>query len=255
MTHPGEGALQALIDGELAPGPRAEAEAHLRSCGECAELVAQLRMEGARASALLGLTDVAAPVLPAQLAFQRRRRGRLAGFRQALPRAAALVVALAGVAAAAVVPGSPVREWVEGIGIAERPEAPEAVAPPPAPVTPAPALAPKAVSLAPAEGRIRVLVTGASPELRIRVRMADAPRAEVLATGAAASARFRTAPGRIEVVGAGPGEVVVHLPSSAGAASVEVGGRVVAAVEDGVLRALAPRVAGSAEEPVFRAGS
>ena len=30
MTHPDEGALQALIDGELPPGLRAEAEAHLR---------------------------------------------------------------------------------------------------------------------------------------------------------------------------------------------------------------------------------
>ncbi|HEX2080324.1 MAG TPA: hypothetical protein VHG08_21665, partial [Longimicrobium sp.] len=87
-------------------------------------------------------------------------------------------LAVAGAAAAAVVPGSPVREWVGGLA----------------------------------------------------------------------------APGRIELVGAGPGEVVVTLPADADAAFVEVNGRVIAAKEGDRLRSLAPRVAGSATEPVFRAG-
>ena len=60
---------------------------------------------------------------------------------------------------------------------------------------------------------------------------------------------------RIEVLGAGPGELVVTLPADAEAAFVEVNGRVLAAKEGGELRSLAPRVAGSAAEPVFRAGN
>lgn len=258
MTHLGEGTLQEWLDGELAPGPRAEADAHLAACRECAGELAELRALGARASALLGMVDAAPPMLAAQAHFARRRRGggALAHARRALPRAAVLVLAVAGAAAAAVVPGSPVREWVERVTVEARDPAPALPAPAPAPpVEAVPAAAPKAVSILPEGGKVQVAVTGSSPELRVRARLSDEPAAQVTATGAAVSARFRTGPGRIEVVGAGPGEVVVDLPRGAEAAFVEVNGRVVAAKEGNGLRSLAPRVAGSAEEPVFRAGN
>lgn len=260
MTHLGEGTLQELLDGELAPGPRAQADAHLAACRECAGQLAELRSLNARASALLGMVEAAPPMIAAQAHFARHRRGAGAGAlahaRSALPRAAALVLLLAGAAAAAVVPGSPVREWVERVTVQPRPAEPALPAPAPAPVAEkAPAVAPKAVSILPENGRVRVAVTGSSPELRVRVRLSDEPQAQVTATGAAVSARFRTGPGRIEIVGAGPGEVVVDLPRGAEAAFLEVNGRVVAAKEGKTLRSLAPRVAGSAEEPVFRAGN
>lgn len=259
MTHLGEGTLQEMLDGELAAAPRAQAELHLASCPHCAEQLAELRGLGARASALLGLVEAHPPVLAAQAAFARRRRGAgaLEQARRALPRAAVLVLAVAGAAAAAV-PGSPVREWVGRLGVEAR--APEQPAPPPpapqvqAPEAP-PAPAPKAVSILPDGGRVRIVVSGSSSELRVRARLSSAPQAQVTATGAATSARFRTSPGRIEVVGAGPGEVVIDLPSAADAAVVEVNGRVYAAKDGATLRSLAPRVAGSAAEPVFRAGS
>jgi hypothetical protein len=257
MTHLGEGTLQEVLDGELEPGARARAEAHLAACAECAGLLAEMRGVNARTSALLGMGDANPPMLAAQAAFARRRRsgGALAHVRRALPRAAVLVLTLAGVAAAAV-PGSPVRAWVERITVEPQARV-ERIDPPPAPAVVAeePAPAPKAVSILPDGGRVRVIVTGSSPELRVRARLSDAPQAQVMATGAAVSARFRTAPGRIEIVGAGPGEVVVELPAGADAAFVEVNGRVFAAKEGGVLRSLAPRVAGSADEPVFRAGN
>ncbi|HST61851.1 MAG TPA: anti-sigma factor [Longimicrobium sp.] len=258
MTHLGEGTLQEWLDGELAPGPRAEADAHLAACRECAGELAELRSLNARASALMGMVDAAPPMLAAQAHFARHRRGSgaLAHARRALPRAAVLVLAVAGAAAAAVVPGSPVREWVERVTVEAREPAPAPPAPAPAPeVAEAPAVAPKAVSILPEAGKVQVAVTGSSPELRVRARLSDEPQAQVTATGAAVSARFRTGPGRIEIVGAGPGEVVVDLPRGAAAAFVEVNGRVVAAKEGNTLRSLAPRVAGSAEEPVFRAGS
>jgi hypothetical protein len=258
MTHLGEGDLQALVDGEPAAGSPA-AKAHLRSCSACADALARLRLDTERVSALLGVADHAPPMLAAQAEFHRRRRGgaprAAASGRRALARAAVLVLAFAGAAAAAVVPGSPVREWVGGLGAAERDAAPGPVPEAPPVVEAEPALAPKAVSLAPSEGRIRVVVTGADPGLRVRVRITDQPLAGVTATGEAARARFRTGPGRIEIVSAGPGEAVVNLPASAEAASVEIDGRVVAATEGGALRALVPPVGGSAAEPVFSAGS
>lgn len=258
MTHLGEGTLQELLDGELAPGPRAEADAHLAACRDCAGQLAELRGMNARTSALLGLVEAAPPMIAAQAAFARRRRGAgaLAEARRALPRAAVLVLAVAGAAAAAVVPGSPVREWVQRVAVQPRAQEPALPAPAPAPeAVEAPAPAPKAVSILPEGGRVRVQVTGSSPELRVRARLSADPQAQVTATGAAVSARFRTAPGRIEIMGAGPGELVVDLPAGAEAAFVEVNGRVIAAKEGKGLRSLAPRVAGTADEPVFRAGS
>jgi hypothetical protein len=144
--------------------------------------------------------------------------------------------------------------------LAEEPRATEQPAvTPPAPAVAVPeapaAPAPKAVSILPDGGRVRIVVSGSSAELRVRARLSSAPQAQVTATGAATTARFRTGPGRIEVVGAGPGEVVIDLPRSADAAVVEVNGRVFAAKDGAALRSLAPRVAGSAAEPVFRAGS
>jgi hypothetical protein len=145
---------------------------------------------------------------------------------------------------------------VRSLGVAPRAEQPAA------PVQPAPEtfpaapveMAPKAVSILPSEGRVRIAVSASSPELRVRARLVPGGKAEVTATGAAATARFRTGPGRIEVLGAGPGELVITLPADADAAFVEVNGRVLAAKEGAQLRSLAPRVAGSAAEPVFRAG-
>lgn len=258
MTHLGEGTLQELLDGELAPGARAGVEAHLASCPACAGELAELRGLTARTSALLGLVEATPPVLAAQARFARHRRGGGAfrEARRALPRAAALVLAVAGVAAAAAIPGSPAREWVRGLGVAERTEQPAPEQrPAPRAAPPAPAMAPKAVSIHPSEGRVRIAVSASSPELRVRARLVPGGKAEVTATGAATTARFSTGPGRIEVRGAGPGELVVTLPSDAQAAFVEVNGRVLAAKEGAELRSLAPRVAGSAAEPVFRAGN
>src|SRR5687768_4437285 len=122
MTHLGEGTLQEMLDDELPPGARAQAEAHLASCPACAGELAELRGLTARTSALLGLVEAAPPVLAAQARFARHRRtgGALAEARRALPRAAVLLLFVAGAAAAAAVPGSPVREWVGGLGAPER---------------------------------------------------------------------------------------------------------------------------------------
>jgi Putative zinc-finger len=258
--HLDEGTLQALLDGELPPAEASAAEAHLAACTGCAAELRALKALHGRLGALLGAADVPAPVAQAQMAMRRRRvqrQERMAEARRALLRAAVLVLGLAGAAAAATIPGSPVRQWIAGVVAPAAPEAPlreelaeETAAPAPAPVPP-----PAGVSILPDEGTIRVVLSGAAEGLVVRARLSDAGRAAVTASGAAAGARFRTGPGKIEVVGAGPGEVMVELPRSARAAFVEVNGRVYVAKDGQRLRVMAPVLDPAAPEPAFRVGS
>jgi hypothetical protein len=248
--HWDEGALQALLDGGLPPGERAAAEAHVSACADCAAALKDLRGVNDRARSLLASADVPAPVAQAQMALRARRVRvvRPSGWtsaRDVLLRAAVIVLGLtcvAGVAAAAV-PGLPLHAWIVR---QVRPAAKTAVrpAPRPAPVA-APASAKQSsaagVSIHPDAGAVRVVLTGASPRLTVTARLVDGSRAGVLARGGAASgARFRTAPGRIEVVDAGAGELQVDLPRDAHTAQVEVNGRVYVERDGDALRVLAP---------------
>lgn len=255
--HLDDGALQALMDGELAPPDRAAAEAHLAGCGACAAELRALRAVHERAGGLLALGDVPAPVAQATMALRARRlrAGRYAEARRTLARAAVLVLALAGVAVA--VPGTGVHEWVVS-AVVPGPKAPQAptvhaVAPVPAaqPAVP-PEAAPSGVSIRADGGAVRVVLNNISSSVEVRARLVDGDLAGVLARGpAATAARFRTAPGRIEVAGAGAGVLEVQLPRGARAASVEVNGRVYVAKDGDSLRVLPPA---SGEGPVFRVG-
>ena len=111
--HLGEGTLQALLDGELSPPEHAAAEAHLAGCPSCAAELRDLRALNERMAGLLALGDHPAPVAQAQMRMRARRlrSTRTFSWQAALLRAAVLVLAFAGVAAATV-PGSPVREWI-----------------------------------------------------------------------------------------------------------------------------------------------
>ncbi len=254
MKHLDEGTLQALADGELAGGERRAAEAHLAGCGACAAELAALRADHATLGAALARADVAPPTAAAQMSLRRRRAAAqwAAEGRRALLRAAMLVVALGGVAFAAV-PGSPLRGWIAG-GKPPAPARPEVPAlkprTAPAPGAPAPAAG---VSILPDGGAVRVVLNGAARGLVVRTRLTSSELVEVSATGAAAGARFRTAPGRIEVLGAGAGEIRIALPRGADAAVVEVDGRVYVAKEGAELRVTPPGApAATAPEAEFR---
>jgi hypothetical protein len=256
MTHLDEGTLQQFLDGEMPAGRGGPAEAHLAACPACAARMAELRAGGERMSALLGAGDAPAPMLRAQAEFHRRRRSHpLAQAGRGLSRAAAVMIAIAGAAvAAAAFPGSPVRAWVQENVLAGAP-APAAPAPVVAAAPVPREAAATGVSILPDGGGVGVVVSGAGPELRVSARLGSAPQAQVRATGAAAAtARFRTSPGRIEVLNAAAGEVAVELPAGAESAFLEVNGRVYAAKDGESLRALVPAESGSADQPVFRAG-
>lgn len=259
MTHIPEGTLQALLDGELAPAEHESVERHLAACPACRAELAALRSAAATLRSALATLDVAARPLTPELRLAAVRRAsrtrRAEGLARTLGRAALFVLAAAGVASATLLPGSPLRRWAEGLWRREAaPVAevrPAVTAPATAPVLPAEPVS-AGVGVLPVDGEVRISLEHPAPELTIRVRLADQPRAEVRGLGAAAAARFRTAPGRVTVVDAPGGELEVILPRELARASVSVDGRRVLVKQGPDVRILAP--ADSAGPPIIFIG-
>lgn len=254
MDHPTEGELQGLLDGELEPGETERVEAHLAQCGVCRSLLTELRQAAASFSrALLFLDSAASPSgrwQPPRISAGRPPSAR-GGVRRrrwgALARAAVLVFFAAG-AASALAPGWPLHAWLEGLigteaGVEDlRPGGPDVTAP----VAPSPA----GISVAPIDGRVRVMLDGFAPESRVRLRVVDREEARVRVDGAHQAARFVVGPGRLEVIGSDGGEVRVELPRSAGEATVEIDGDLAVRVAQGRLQ-LHRSVADTLQEDVI----
>jgi hypothetical protein len=259
MTHPAEGTLQALLDDEVVGGERAELERHLVACGVCADELAQLRTASAGLGAALRRIDAPVEVEQARWRFEARRRDSGRGFGRgaagsALRRAAVLIVGSAAVLSATV-PGSPVREW-----LGERWERVATTGAEPAAPEHAPTIAmtreaadagPSGVSVLPAEGATRVQIRSVAPGVQIRVVLQEGERAGVWASGEAAGARFRTAPGRIEADDMPAGEVRVEVPRSGERFTLEVNGRVYLVKQGEQLRFPGPAADTSGPEITF----
>lgn len=230
MQHWADATLLAYLDDELPAGERAEVERHLAECEACAGQLARLRSAASGLSRALQEVDQEAPERDiGALTAEWTTRARRARARSALAKAAVLVLVAAGGSAAAV-PGSPVRGWIA--------RSLEAVADlfnrgrPPAEPT----------------GAVEIRLTEPAPDATIRVRLVDGDRAGVWSDGA----RYRSGPGRIEVISPGPGEVRIELPRSARSARVEIDGRVLLVKEGADLRLLAPALDSSEAELLFR---
>ena len=249
MTHISTGTLAALDASELDQRQRGRAAAHLASCGRCRERLAWVR-EVRRAARAAAVDPVAAPAGAWEAIRERFERGdvvllppleeppaRAPRRRAAWP--AALVLLAAGGAAAAV-PASPVRDWIVRAWSATRAPAPEAL---PTDASPGDAgsAVPEAVLLVTADaGAITIAVERPGADLRIRVREWHTAEAEVRATGAAAGAIFRSAPGRLVIAEPRSGEIQVTLPAAAERVTLEVDGMTYLVKSAGVLRVLAP---------------
>lgn len=261
MTHVAEGVLQALADGELSGEGRRVAERHIDACEACREELEQLRSASLELAGALSLLDHPAPQRRDNLfAGQPRREAqRTWGMSRSLPRAAVLVLGFAA-AASATIPGSPVRAW---LGDLMSPET-RVVAvstPAPAPAEPQPtgtaaaveeAAAEAGISVLPSQGEVRIVLRDASPELTVHALVVDQPRAGVFARGEAAAARFSTGPGRIEVEGAGSGELRIELPRSSRLATVMVNGREYLIREGDQLRLFVPAQYGAEQKVSFK---
>jgi hypothetical protein len=235
MTHIEEGVLQAYLDAEVSAGARADIDKHLQGCTACAAELERMSNSSRLFSNAVRRTDVHAPVLMAQARFagvQRlEKKAPAFGPRRAFARAAMFIVGLAAVAGAAV-PGSPVRAWISDAltraGLLDEPQSAAA------PASPAeePAVqrdAPESTALAidPVDGQVRVVLKNVDPNTVVSVRLVDGPRAVVEATGIAATARFRTGAGSLEVTGIPGGSVVVQIPRTVSDGVVEQDGKVI----------------------------
>ena len=261
MPHPTDGDLLAHMDRELEPGEETRVRDHIESCDACRSRLDILRREAeAFSRSLLVLDDaVATPADPGPIPIVATEDGverhRLRSTSWSLARAAGLILVLAG-AAAALVPGSPVRSWLGEVFT-------EVVEPPATTVEEVPdgvshegpeTLGPSAISVEPDAGRLIVKLRGFARESNVHVRLADTDRASVRVEGAAGSPRFVTGPGLLEVIGTEEGDVWVELPRSVSDAVVQVDGEAAVRIRDGQLRILRPVLDSLREDVVFRIG-
>ncbi len=232
IDHLTEGTLQALLDGELDVGEAESARRHLAGCVTCESEYGVLRDGSLVFATALSELDVAvrgpvrssAPRVPRRLSF----------IRGALQRAAILVLGFT--AAAAAMPGSPIRAWfvetLDRAGDIVLEERAAVVAPPGVePVR-------SGVSVSPDEGRLRIVIVRPDPDLRIRATIIESPRGGAYATGEAASARFATGLGLVEVIDARGGELLLEIPADASSATVELDGRLYLTKDGDQLRLL-----------------
>lgn len=253
--------LMAYLDGELAGEDAERTELHLDGCASCRRALEELEGDAALFGRAVSALDVPVPERDASSARhvatirERERRGsgrrtRNDGARRGADEAgrgeagrsgagltavpgwtaalkAAVLVLAAATAAAAVVPESPLREWIAGtLG--------ELTGGSPPAATDAPSGArsdePETVSI-PVAGRAVVQIERAAPGLRVIVRETDTERLAVTARGAS----FETGVGSIGVGGPRPPELTVELPGSAASARISSDGRLLLERERGEL--------------------
>lgn len=285
MEHPVEHMLLAYLDDELSFRDSDAIGKHLAGCPPCQARARELAVAAGDLAAALSCLDVPAPVLTASELQERlvadalheldrpapdlsvedlhravradsekapsdavsiRRWGRPR--RRPLLAAALVVIFVAG--ASAAIPGSPVREWLAHSVARVLGGTGETVVDTPALNGEARVPSPAAISVQPRDGLVRIMITRAAPETVIRVRLLDRGSASVWSV----QGRYRTAPGEIELLEAGPGEVLVLLPRSIPSAEVRLDGQVVATKEGPDFRLLIPAADSSDAEVSFRAG-
>jgi anti-sigma factor RsiW len=217
--HPSDAELQSLGDGELAAADERRLRRHLEGCGACAARHRGLQLAGRRIGDWLRLLDHPAPAVDAET-VARRAGGPLRPARPGLLAAAVATVLLAAVAAAAIVPGSPLRRFVASVleepSPAEAPPRQEpASRPPPA----------SGVSFVP-EPDLEVVFLRSQPEGAIRISLAETPEVRVRVVGG--SAAYDLDPARLVVNNEGEdGTYEVRLPRDLPRVRVRIGDRVV----------------------------
>ena len=218
MHHPDSGTLQAFLDDEATDSDREAVTAHMKGCASCSRALAEQREAGeVTARALPSLDTV--PLGEGVRSSIRRQADSRRRVRPTIPWArAAILVLLFGGAASAAIPGSPLRSLVESMFGGDPATSPALVAEPALDESGASPTA--GVGVAAADGNVRIVLSQVAPGAEVEVAFVDGVMASV---AAGESATFSTAPGVVEVSGAGT-PIRVEIPRSVESATVEVDG-------------------------------
>jgi hypothetical protein len=238
MTHLDEARLLVLRDGNR--GADLVGEAHLAECSPCQVVLERLHRRSATIAGALETLDDPHELEAARARVRDRVEGRQQGATNVtpLPRRrpklwgvelsrAAGVILVTATAAAAALPGSPVREWV-GASTGNRETA--------------------GVRLSVANGPLRVSLRGVAAGGEVHVRWVTGAEAAVFAP---VGSQFTSGEDRIEATVA-PGSVRVELPRNLVPISLEVNGRIYLHKVAGGLEIPGPAEERGTEEIVFR---
>lgn len=223
MDHLTDGEIAAHLDGELSGKDARRVEAHLDRCGECVARRREIESISSR------LEETLEQGLEPPRTLETASRGAPESFLTSGLKSAAAVaglVTLGALAADAALPGHPIRDLVaEGVrrvtGGAE--VGAPSVATDTGDTDRSERVSRRGVAVAPVDGEVVLTITGAAEGTTVRVERRDAARARISARGG----RFRTDPGRLELVGPGPGDIRVVVPRRAESWRLDVNGRTV----------------------------
>lgn len=252
LIHPSTARLRAFVDES-----DQRLAAHLRGCSVCRNDVLLMR------DLLSVAREDFAPKAP-RATLERIAARRAAGERRILPpadvgrstgrtkqRLTVVILVSTIAAAAAALPGSPLRQL-----FTRRAEPKSNVAPVVKPSTldtSAPITSPPIAGVAiPVANELLVEIDSASDSLQIRARVVDTPELEVRGIGLAASAVFRPRSGSVGVSEARGGEVQIDVPRAAKHFTLRVNGVVRVVKAGDRLRLLAPEGETSSSEIIVR---
>jgi len=261
MNHTDSGALIAWLDGELPVAVRDEMGAHLAECDSCRNELADVRDLAREFGDAMGLLNGRIPLLSARLAVEQRadrsrfnRSERLIA--SGLAKAAAITLLVAGAAAAAI-PGSPVRQWVTEVVarmVGSRTEAPAPVAVPTV-VEPQVQEARGPAVTVPSGGTIRVSIHALPASASLTVKVVDREGVFLRALGADDPVRFvPRSDASVEVFDVRTG-LVIELPRSLTSASIDVDGRPYYVKDAGGERYIGPGATRTRDGVTFRSDS
>jgi len=265
--HPDTGRIARSAEATTAGVTSTRLDTHLAECGDCRATLEWIR--DARA-VLRGEPPLRAPARAWSHIANRLAAGDVvllpdgtwpAAAPQPASRrllAAAVILVLVASAASAMLPGSPLRHWIEAIA---RPRE----TPPAAPAMPAAGTAAAAAGdatapvttmiVAAADGDVVIEIETPDPGLELRVRLTDQVDLEVRATGAAAGATFRSGPGRLTITKPGAGQILLLLPRQANHIAIGVDRTTYLVKARDRLQILAPVVDTAGTEFILRPGS
>lgn len=166
---------------------------------------------------------------------------------------AAVVLLVVAVALSAAIPGSPLRRWLEGntpVRDTTTPDEPAAV-PSGDSVVEAGVLQTTLI-VAAIDGSVSIEIERADPALDLRVRTTDASQTEVRVSGMAATARFRSGPGRLTIAQPGAGAILLLLPRGVERITLRVDGTPYLVKDGERLRVLAPLADTAGSEIILR---